>query len=355
MSRVGIFPYSPGYNPYQRLFAEALEGAGVEVVRIRPRKLFPIHWALSHRLDLLHLDWPHDLYQGRTPFLQTIKRMMYGLGLRRLANHPFVWTAHNLSGHDAPDLEDETRMIQRLVDCCDGIITLSESARTQLQTTYRLPVRTRVAVIYHGHYIDAYPNTISTSEARLHLGIPSESRVVLSLGRIAPYKGLGKLIEAFRVVAGRGDVLVIAGPAHDPAFVAALQHQVDQPTGNGRIILLPQRVPDEDLQVFFNASDVVALPFQRVLNSGSLLLAMSFGRAVVAPRMGSIPEIAMPDAYFGHDTSDTGGLARALHEALSTSNLLERGSRSKRWASVKYGWADVGHRVRALYEDILSG
>ena len=82
--RVGIFPYNPGYNPYQRLYTEALEAAGATVIRIEPRKVLPVHHALAFNADVLHLDWPHDLYLGRTPALQFAKRLMYGWGLRRL-------------------------------------------------------------------------------------------------------------------------------------------------------------------------------------------------------------------------------------------------------------------------------
>src|ERR1044071_9236371 len=39
------------------------------------------------------------------------------------------------------------------------------------------------------------------------------------------------------------------------------------------------------------AADLVVLPFHSILNSGSVLLALSHDRAVLAPRMGALPEI----------------------------------------------------------------
>src|SRR5690606_10250440 len=48
---------------------------------------------------------------------------------------------------------------------------------------------------------------------------------------------------------------------------------------------------DEMVADFFAASDVVVLPFRNILNSGSLILALSFNRPVVAPAIGSLTEL----------------------------------------------------------------
>ena len=45
-------------------------------------------------------------------------------------------------------------------------------------------------------------------------------------------------------------------------------------------------IPDAELQVWLRAADVVVLPFRDILTSGSAILALSFGRAVVAPALG---------------------------------------------------------------------
>jgi beta-1,4-mannosyltransferase len=70
--------------------------------------------------------------------------------------------------------------------------------------------------------------------------------------------------------------------------VEALRHSVaDDP----RIRLKLEFVSDRDVPLYMGAADVVVLPFDSILNSGSMLLALSFNRAVLAPRMGSLPEI----------------------------------------------------------------
>ena len=352
---IGHFPYSPGFNPYQRLFADGLESAGLKVIRIPPRKFMPLHFALRHPVDLLQMDWPHDWYRGRNAFATAAKRIMYFLGLRKLRRRPCVWTAHNIIAHDQPNVKDEIRMMQKLINCCNGIIVMSRAADAALRETYRISDTTHIAVIPHGHYIDAYPNDVSRGEARDKLGLSAAARVVLFLGRILRYKGADALVDSFCEMARDGDVLLLAGPAGDPELAAELQAKAAgrSPAG-AEVRIQAEFVPDDELQVYFQACDLVALPFRRILHSGGLLLAMSFGRCVVAPRMGSIPEIACPEAYFGYDPEDAGGLAAALREGLDQPDLLERGAASMQFARDRYDWSQIARRARAMYAGILG-
>lgn len=352
---VGYFPYHPGANPYQRLFADSLESAGCRVHRIAPRKLFPLRFAAAQKVDVLQLDWPHDWYQGRNVGTRSLKRLMYRDGLRVLQSLPVVWTAHNLVAHDAPDAADEQRMLQALIDVCDGIILLSSASRELLQGAYRLPVHTRLEVIHHGHYIGCYPDRMTRTEARQRLAVPPAARVVLFLGRLLPYKGLEELLAAFGAIAEGGDVLLLAGKTATPDYAASLRRRIadiDRP--ELRIEVTDALVPDAELQLYFNACDLVALPFRQVLNSGSLLLAMSFGCPVVAPRLGSIPEVAWVGGWFGYDAASPRGLEDALSEALATVAASDRRAQIQAFTAQRFGWHSVGVRVRELYQAILD-
>jgi glycosyltransferase involved in cell wall biosynthesis len=355
--RIGYFPYAPGENPYQRLFAQALESAGETVVRIPPRKLFPLQTAVRHPVDLLQLDWPHDWYEGRNALTRAIKQLMYRDGLRRLRRLPVVWTAHNLAAHDAADSAFERRMIQSLINACDGVIVLSRASAALLRESYSIGENARVEVIHHGHYIGCYPNGISREAARRRLGLPDDARIVLSLGRLQPYKGLEDLMHAFATIARRGDVLLLAGSVASDDYGARLRAtSAAVATGRSdvRIEIRDSLVPDDELQVYFNSCDVVALPFRKVLNSGSLLLAMSFGCAVVAPRLGSIPEVACPDGWFGYDADDAAGLHAALDSALAARDRPGLRQRVLDFTASHYDWRSVGAKAAGLYREITS-
>jgi beta-1,4-mannosyltransferase len=353
--RVGSFPYNPGNDPYQSLFTGALEAIGVEVVRIPPSKMFPLHYALSHDIEILHLDWPDDFFRGRTRFYGLVKRVMYELGLRRLKHFPLVWTAHNLLPHDSINRQFDMNMIQKLIDCCDGITVMSNAAKNLLHAKYRIPGTTYVEIVPLGHYVEFYPNHITSQEARHFLGIPADSKVVLSLGRMHRYKGLDSLIKAFCNIAAKGDVLLLAGQPDNPDFATELSELAQKHSRPGiEVRIHPKEVPTDIIQVYFNACDLVALAYKDILNSGGLLLAMSFGKCTVAPRLGSLEEIAYPKGFFGFNPERSDGLQKALSEALSHHDLLSRGRATQEFAIRNYGWENIGQKVRNLYERIIE-
>ncbi len=353
--RAGYFPFRPGFNPYQALFASALERAGVSVERIAPRKFFPLHAVLRRPIDLLHLDWPDSLFVGRSALATWAKRRMYLAGLRKLRNFPLVWTAHNLIGHDAANADYRRRMVQLLVDRCNAIVVMSHAAERLLRESCRIGDSTRVAVIPHGHYIDTYANVVGRPQARAAFSVDESARVVLFLGRLQPYKGLEDLIDAFARIAREGDLLVLAGPGGGAEYCEQVRLRASAARPQGcEIRVIPGLIPDDLLQLYFNAADVVALPFKAILNSGSALLAQSFGRCVIAPALGSLPEVLCDDGFFGYDPAEPDALVRTLGAALERSDLVDRGLIARDYLRRHYDWTDIGRKVRELYETILK-
>jgi len=356
--RAGIVPYSwrANDNPYQKLLADSLEGAGVSVARLECRRLFPIGEIRRADLDVVHMDWAHKFYGGRNRLFAWLKTASFHRRVKSLGRRKLVWTIHNMYRHGVADLGRREFAVRRwIVSQCAAIMALSEHSAALIREVYALPDDLPVYVIPHGHYIDVYPNEVSREEARRRLGLDRARRCVLFLGLLRRYKGVDLLIEAFSRVGEDGDVLVIVGRPSDDCDVAGLDRMAESMCPKGcRILFQPGEVEDKDIQLYFNASDVVALPFRRVLNSGTLLLAMSFGRCVVVPRLGSIPEIACPSGYFGYDAEDPNGLAEALRRALGHPELLERGRRCLEFVRRRYAWPGIGRRVRRLYEEVLG-
>ena len=361
---VGNFPYKPGFNPYQRLITDAIENAEINVVRIPPRKWFPLQQAAAVSCDLLHLDWPHDFYSGRNFLTQQLKQWMYLRGLKHLSNKPLVWTAHNLVSHDSKSPVREHRMIQKLINRCQGIVVLSEASRQMLLEHYSVPNLTQVKRIHHGHYIDCYPNTSNLENSREKLQLGQEKFIFLCVGAIKPYKGHTELINAFCKAASSDDVLVIAG-CGSKILIDKLKRQINDNRHNcqGEIRIVPSFVESDHFQFYFNAANVTVLPFRQVLNSGSLLLSLSFGSPIIAPLAGSIPEIAMGDYFFGYKLSENldrevDNLANAMRRAkndLSQKNdmLLSR-KQIIDFARNKYDWREAAKELKIWYLKLLS-
>jgi len=140
-------------------------------------------------------------------------------------------------------------------------------------------------IIPEGSYVEYYPNNVSKKEARSLLNIEGSKNVILYLGLIKPYKGITTLIENFVDSFDDNWLLIIAGRVMDTKYFESIKKII-----KGNIILKDQFIKEEDLQVYFNATDVVVLPFQKIENSGTVILAMSFKKPIIAPKMGVLTE-----------------------------------------------------------------
>jgi glycosyltransferase involved in cell wall biosynthesis len=141
---------------------------------------------------------------------------------------------------------------------------------------------------------------MTRSAARSRLGLTETEFVFLSLGSCNRYKDLAGLIRAFEQLPGN-PTLVISGKFQDTAYEAEIRAVIR--SSEARIILHSDLIRDEDLQIYFRASDVVVTPYREVLSSGSAILAMSFGRPVVAPAMGCLRDLIIEGCGFLYDPS----------------------------------------------------
>ena len=143
----------------------------------------------------------------------------------------------------------------------------------------------------HGHLRDVYPDTVSREEARASLRIPESARVLAFFGMVRSYKNVPHLVRTFRALpSGLGDViLLVAGAPRTPALADDVRAAAG---GDPRVRLTLEHVPEQDVQRYLRAADLVVLPFTEITNSGSAMLALSFDRRVLVPHRGTMGELA---------------------------------------------------------------
>lgn len=338
-------------NPYGELLAEAVRAQGIEVVAGQGPMRFPVlplvlAWVRARCPEVLHLHWTHR-YLQRQYGSRSLGRRRTALELRllRRLGVRIVWTVHNVAGHEAGRDEEGRRAHAMIASASHAIICHCEAARGLVADAYGLDAttRARMHVVPHGSYAGAYPDTFSREAAREALGLAPDHVVFLFLGQIRRYKGVMELIDAFRTMERRDVRLVVAGRLERAKLARSLtRHGHD----DERVALLPGNVPDDRMQVFLRAADVMVLPYRDVLTSGSAILAMTFGLPVVAPRIGCLPETLSGCAIL-YDPEAPQGLRGALDEALRT-DLAALGERA-RAAAAELAWGPIGAQVAALY------
>jgi glycosyltransferase involved in cell wall biosynthesis len=144
-----------------------------------------------------------------------------------------------------------------------------------------------------------------------------------------PNKGIEQLLSAFAALPDERTRLVIAGaPGPATEYVEGLRASAAQ---DARVLFRAEWIPEERVQGYFAAADVAVTSFARVLTSGSVMLALSFGKPVIAPAAGCLPEVVPPDAGWLYDEHDPSGLLAALKAALRC-DLAVAGGRAQQAA-----------------------
>jgi glycosyltransferase involved in cell wall biosynthesis len=355
--RVLFLPDYREANAYQRALAAELGALGVEVGAdpTRARRVLPIVEAIRRygRPDVIHLHWTEPyIASGRAVSRLKAERTIAELRLARRLGVRVVWTAHDLYRHDRDEDPVERRFLRALARSSDAVIVHCAAAADALTETLGLAAsaRARLVVVPHGHYRGLYPDSITREAARERLGLPHDARVIAFVGWLRPYKGVAELIEAFERVAQPTARLVVAGRALDEDYAGHLR---DLAGADPRVQLALGFVPDDELQVYLRAADIVAAPFLEIFTSGSVVLAMSFGRAVIAPRRGCVAETVDEAGGILYDPADPAGLEEALRRALIADT--EAMGRHNASTLERLAWPGIAAATREVYQRLLTG
>lgn len=289
-----VIGYFPDYrdNPYlDMMWSDLTAHDAVPVAVANSLDFSAILGAADNRNTLFHLNWTAPILgAGRDDADRRHRYRVFLEALDRLRDRgvPTIWTVHNVLPHECADPNLEAQLRQEVADRVDLIHVMSSETAALCSGYFELP-QSKIRMLPHPSYVDVYPNLVDKETARYELGLRHDDFVYLHLGKIRPYKGVDKLLDAFdRLVAGqRGVKLLLVG---EPGRFDQLDEIKQRARANPHVISNFNTVPDADLQLYLNAADVVVLPYRKILNSGALQLAYSFGKPVVAAAVGSIPQ-----------------------------------------------------------------
>ena len=313
MTSILAFPVSN--NPYTERFYPALQDLGIEV----REGIFAGRWLLRNLrdVDYVHIHWPNFLY-SRPHVLQCLRAFslfLFLLALARLRGARIIWTIHNLHPHDPCVVRAFDNLASWLLVKFSSLF-LVHGASAKAEALKLFPsIEHRTALIDHGHWIGFYPDTIERPAARRKLQIPNEAYVFLFVGLCKPYKNIDGLIKAFERVP-RDPLLVIAGKFASSSYQAHIESAIERSPVKARIRVFPEYVPDAELQVFLRACDVVVIPYLEFLTSGTGLLALSFGRAIIAPARGSLRDVVTNECGLLYEPDLADGLRLSMLAAM---------------------------------------
>ncbi|MEW6536780.1 MAG: glycosyltransferase [Candidatus Auribacterota bacterium] len=344
------------YNAYQNLLAESLISAGNDVrFGAFARRWSVLREVRATRLpDVLHVHWPDPYIFGQEVLSGRKELIMNGISFLieilwlKMRGVKVVWTVHDLCSHDSRYCDYERFFLKLLVRVSDRIVVHSNHAKKLVTERYSISSSQakKMHVIPLGHYMHRYKNTVSREQARARLDIPPDETVFLYFGLVRCYKGVEDLLDAFQELNPAKSILLIVGLALEESYRDFLKQKYG---ADSRIRFVLEFVPDDDIQLYFNASDCVVLPYRRILTSSTLMLVLSFARPVVVPAFECIAEVLNGEGNIMYNPDSPNALRTALREALKM-DYKEVGNMNLALAqSEPYQWSTIADQYTSVY------
>jgi glycogen synthase len=293
-----------------------------------------------HAFDLVHShDWlvagaAEPLARGAgIPWLTTVHATEYGRHQGWVQNHP----------------QSHIHAVERaMVRRADRVITCSRYMKSHVTTVFGVPAR-RVTVIPNGiDPRDLEPVADDLPALRARFARPNQ-RLVLLVGRLVYEKGFHLALDALAPLVKRlGNVrFVVAGSG---TAEAELKRQAWR-LGLTRYGSFLGWTGDDMLHSLYRVAEVVIVPSIYEPFGLVALEAMASGCVCVVADTGGLREVVPAGGTVGlrFPSRDSDALAEVLERVLSDDSARARVVAEAREHVLKFDWAEVSRRTRAVY------
>lgn len=310
-------------------------------------------YAFSTDSRMFHILW----FNRFTYFDRTIINLYY-----KLLGKKLIYTAHNVNAgeRDGTDTLLNRLSLRCLYGIVDHIIVHTDKMKDQLIREFGVDGR-RVTVMMFGINNTTPRSQATRHDARHILGVGSHERIVLFFGNIAPYKGLDILVKALAKLKKDGEVpkLLIAGKIKDANSMPHwedIERTIEEHNLHEHIIKKIEFIPDQDVELYYKAADVLVLPYRHIFQSGVLFLGYSFGLPVIAADVGSLRnDIVVGKTGFMCRPEDVDHLAETIAQYFRSDlykNLSVSREEISRYANEKYSWQQGGEITYSVYRSL---
>lgn len=307
----------------------------ITLYRLKGYKIIHIHWLIfsinpKHKIPLSKL----------ISYLYSI----ICISLIKLVGFKLVWTVHNVVPHERMTLNDVSisRYLARISSkkIVHSQYTIMEMKGLNINVD-------NIEIIPIGNYLDIYKKKITKIESRRILHIKKGEFVILFFGLIRKYKGVEDLIYAFNKIDTKNVKLIIAGRCEDEGLLDYLKTSSQR----DNIDFYEGYVRDDDVSLYFEASNVVCLPFRQITTSASAILSLSMNRSIIVPRIGTIMDLPVGIGYT-YLPNNKQNLVESIKKAIIEDGIPKNfGSINKKYLN-SISWGSIADKTYELYESI---
>jgi glycosyltransferase involved in cell wall biosynthesis len=165
----------------------------------------------------------------------------------------------------------------------DGFIVMSDAVLADLLS---LKPDAKYMRVNHPVY-NQFGDTLPREEALKKLKLDPSNKYMLFFGFIRDYKGLDLLIEAMNHLP-EDHHLIVAGEVY--GSFEKYTKMIDDSKLNDRVHLFNHYISDDEVTLYFSASDACVLPYKSATQSGITAISHHFNLPVIATDVGGLKE-----------------------------------------------------------------
>jgi len=311
-----------------------------------------VKYAYKTDSKLFHIQWLNKfIYFDRTFLLLYYK----------ILGKKLIFTAHNVN---AGQRDRNNNLMNRLTlkfmyKIFDKIIVHTNKMRYQLIEDFNIDENKVIAIPYGINNV-VYKSDLTRLQARKKFQLKSDMKTLLFFGYITPYKGLEYLILALAklkeyindfklIIAGKIDI-------NCEKYWGNILKIIEENDVWDYIIQKIGFVPDEDIEIYFKAADILILPYDFIFQSGPLFMSYNFGLPVIATDVGSFKDdVIEGKTGFICRPKDHNDLANKINYYFRSDlfkDLETNRIKIIKYASEKYSWRKIGARTYAIYTSL---
>lgn len=342
-SKLNVLLIPPVNNPFFTRLTDALTNSRCNICTNTNE-----FWNPTKYYDILHIQFPEFLGNSFVNQHKALLGIRNQLNNFKFAGTKIIWTAHNLNPHEK---KYKNLIYPTIVKESHGIIVQSQIGKKLLINKYPFAVKKQIITIPHGNYIGVYPNEITKKQARDKLKIIEEETVFLNFGLQRDYKNVYLVYQAFKKSLKLNNhirLLIFGQPFTIRRKIFFLYLKYFQK----KVTVIPSYIPDNEIQIYFNAADIAIFAYKNIFMSGSVILAESFGLPIIAPNIGCLPDLVPESVGFLYNQNNRTDFASNIINA-TNSNLSKMGKNAGK-LQLQMDWNHIGTITREFYDSILS-
>ena len=252
---------------------------------------FEDFWLDRGDYDIIHLHWPEYLFKWKLPTDVELLLLEKVLKKWQEKSTKIVITRHNFLPHQ-PNPERFETLYEFVYKNVDAVIHMGKHSEIEYLERYKnlIPEHQVQAQIPHPIFTN-YPNTVSKKEARKHLNIGSNTKVMLVFGEVRKASEKNLVLEAFDAIDKKDKLLIAPGwkfsktkePINSLKWLKVKQSK--------KYRITQEFIKNQRVQHYFKAANFVFLPRIDTLNSGVPFLAAAFQTSILGINQGNIGEV----------------------------------------------------------------